>query len=143
METTENDFKDFYEVLTENLESYQGEYASFIDHGPLLFKLLTEVLNEKSITRDLRLDISAAIAYYVVPMDIIPEQIYGPYGYIDDIYVTVYVIKKVADVIGYELLSNLWEGKGELQSVVDECHDKALEVLEDKKDEILVYVGLI
>jgi len=143
METTENDFKDFYDVLTENLESYQGEYASFIDHGPLLFKLLTEVLNEKSITRDLRLDISAAIAYYVVPMDIIPEQIYGPYGYIDDIYVTVYVIKKVADVIGYELLSNLWEGKGELQSVVDECHDKALEVLEDKKDEILVYVGLI
>jgi uncharacterized membrane protein YkvA (DUF1232 family) len=143
METTENDFKDFYDVLTENLESYQGEYASFIDHGPLLFKLLTEVLNEKSITRDLRLDISAAIAYYVVPMDVIPEQIYGPYGYIDDIYVTVYVIKKVADVIGYELLSNLWEGKGELQSVVDECHDKALEVLEDKKDEILVYVGLI
>lgn len=143
METTENDFKDFYDVLTENLESYQGEYASFIDHGPLLFKLLTEVLNEKSITRDLRLDISAAIAYYVVPMDVIPEQIYGPYGYIDDIYVTVYVIKKVADVMGYKFLANLWEGKGELQSVVDECHDKALEVLEDKKDEILVYVGLI
>ena len=68
----ENDFKDFYDVLSDNLESYQGEYASFIDHGPLLFKLLTEVLDDKNINQDLRLEISAAIAYYVVPMDVIP-----------------------------------------------------------------------
>ncbi len=90
----ENRFKDFYDVLSDNLESFQGEYASFIDHGPKLFKLLTEILDEKDLTPNLRLQISAAIAYYVVPMDVIPEQIYGPYGYIDDIYITVYITKK-------------------------------------------------
>jgi uncharacterized membrane protein YkvA (DUF1232 family) len=139
----ENDFKDFYDVLSDNLESYQGEYASFIDHGPLLFKLLTEVLDDKNINQDLRLEISAAIAYYVVPMDVIPEQIYGPYGYIDDIFITVYVIRKIADLFGYEYLEKQWEGKGKLENVVNECYERSMEVLEDKTEQILSYVGLI
>ena len=138
----ENQFKDFYDVLSDNLESFQGEYASFIDHGPKLFKLLTDVLNEKNLTPDLRLKISAAIAYYVVPMDVIPEQIYGPYGYIDDIYITVYIIKKIADEFGFTFLENHWEGEGKLESVVEECYEKSLEVLQDKTGIILRYVGL-
>lgn len=142
-ETMENEFKDFYDVLSENLESYHGEYASFIDHGPLLFKLLTEILNEKEIAQELRLDISAAIAYYVVPMDVIPEQIYGPYGYIDDIYITVYVIKKVAEEFGYGFLQDKWEGEGKLEDIVNECYEKSVEVLQEKAESVLTYVGLI
>lgn len=138
----ENDFKDFYDVLSENLDSYQGEYASFIDHGPLLFKLLTYILNEDVISQDMRLEISAAIAYYVAPMDVIPESIYGPYGYIDDIFVTVYVIRKIADKYGYDILQNTWEGEGDLKSVVNECYEKSVEVLEDKTETVLGYVGL-
>jgi uncharacterized membrane protein YkvA (DUF1232 family) len=138
----ENQFKDFYDVLSENLESYQGEYASFIDHGPKLFQLLTEMLEESSISKELRLEISAAIAYYVVPMDIIPEQVYGPYGYIDDIYITTYVIKRIADELGYDCLKKHWKGEGNLESVIEECYEKSLEVLEDKTDIILSYVGL-
>lgn len=139
----ENKFKDFYDVISENLESYHGEYALFIDYGPYLFKLLTEILNEPDLKPTLRLYISAAIAYYVVPMDVIPEQIYGPYGYIDDIYITVFVIRKIANAFGYELLQNHWEGNGELEVVVKECYEKSLEVLDDKTDEILRYVGLL
>jgi uncharacterized membrane protein YkvA (DUF1232 family) len=138
----ENQFKDFYDVLSDNLESYQGEYASFIDHGPKLFKLLTGLLDEKDLTPDLRLKISAAIAYYVVPMDVIPEQIYGPYGYIDDIYITVYIIKMIADEFGFNFLEKHWEGEGTLESVIKECHQKSIEVLEDKTEIILSYVGL-
>lgn len=139
----ENEFKDFYDVLSDNLESYQGEYASFIDHGPHLFKLLTEVLNDERVDQDLRLEISAAIAYYVVPMDVIPEQVYGPYGYIDDIFITVYVIKKIEEAFGYEFLEKHWEGTGDLETVVNECYERSLEVLEDKTEQILRYVGLI
>ena len=138
----ENQFKDFYDVLSENLESYKGKYASFIDQGPKLFKLLTEMLEESNISKELRLEISAAIAYYVVPMDIIPEQVYGPYGYIDDIYITTYVIKRIADELGHECLKKQWKGEGNLESVVEECYEKSLEVLGDKTDIILSYVGL-
>lgn len=36
----ENDFKDFYDTLKDNLDSYEEEYDSFIDYGPDLYKLL-------------------------------------------------------------------------------------------------------
>ncbi len=139
----ENKFKDYYDVLSDNLASYDGDYASFIDHGPTLYKLLTDILNENSINKDIRLEISAAIAYYAIPMDIIPEQIYGPYGYIDDIFISAYVIKKIADDLGYEILEKYWIGTDKLENVVNECYNRSIEVLEGKTDNILSYVGLI
>lgn len=139
----EDKFKDYFDVLSENLASYEGEYASFIDHGPSLYKLLTDVLNEENISPDMRLKISAAIAYYVIPMDIIPEKIYGPYGYIDDIFVSAHVIKKISDNLGYKFLEKYWIGTGKLETVVDECYNRSIEVLENKTEDILRYVGLI
>jgi uncharacterized membrane protein YkvA (DUF1232 family) len=139
----ELNFKDFYDVLRENLNEYDGEYEDFINYGPDLFKLLTEVLNEKEVKADIRLKISAAIAYYVAPFDIIPETIYGPDGYIDDIYVCIYVLKEIQNKMGYEFLEELWEGEEELNEVINECYEKSKDVVDDKIDPILRYVGLI
>lgn len=139
----ETEFKDFYDVLIDNLESFNGEYAPFIDYGPLLFKLLTDFLSYDPLKTELKLKISAAIAYYVVPQDVIPETTYGPYGYIDDIFITTYVIKMLADIYGYEILSSYWHEDRELTEVVEECYERSKEVLENKTDEILRYVGLL
>ena len=122
-------FKAFYDTLIENLDSYDGEYASFIDCGPNLYKLLCAVLDSNELTQDLRLTVSAAIAYYVVPMDVIPEQEYGPYGYIDDIFISVYALKKVADELGYELLQYYWEFDTDVKEVMDDCYEKSVELL--------------
>ena len=100
----ETAFKDFYDTLIENLETYSGEYESFIDYGPSLFKTLCDLLNCE-IDYSLKLPICGAIAYYVAPDDIISEQLYGPYGYIDDIYLSSYVLKMVADKHGYDFIT--------------------------------------
>ena len=71
-----SEFKDFYDTLIENLEGYEGEYAYFINCGPNLFNLLCDLLSQEEINRQMRLEISAAIAYYVAPDDIIPEEMY-------------------------------------------------------------------
>jgi uncharacterized membrane protein YkvA (DUF1232 family) len=138
----EPEFQDYYDVLSYNLESYKGEYAPFIDNGPALFKFLNDLLISKELASEYRLKISAAIAYYVAPMDVIPEQIYGPYGYIDDIFITAYVIKLLADEHGFSYLEKFWEGDKELKVVVEECYDKSSEILEDKIREVLDFVGL-
>ena len=137
------EFKDFYCTFRENLEHYNGEYASFIDCGPNLFKLLCDVLEEEVLDKESRLEISAAISYYVVPMDVIPETIYGPYGYIDDIFVSVYVLRKVAKEFGYDFLQNLWKHETDVKEVMDDCYDNSLELLEDKVHAVLSYVGLM
>ena len=138
-----SEFKDFYDTLIENLEGYEGEYAYFINCGPNLFNLLCDLLSQNEISRELRLEISAAIAYYVAPDDIIPEEIYGPYGYIDDIFVSVYVLRKVAKQFGYDFLQNLWKHETDVKEVMDDCYDNSLELLEDKVHAVLSYVGLM
>ena len=133
-------FKDFYDTLIDNLENYAGEYEPFIDYGPILFKLLCELLNS-DVDDSLRLPICGAIAYYVNPDDVIPEQIYGPYGYIDDIYLSSYVLKMVVEKHGYELLQQYTTEN--IEEILDECEKKSLEILdEDKIKRIISCVGL-
>lgn len=134
-------FKDFYDTLCENLETYTGEYESFIDYGPILFKLLCNLLNCE-IDKSLKLPICGAIAYYVTPEDVIPENVYGPYGYIDDIYLSSYVLKMVASRHGYELIQAASD-VGDIEDVINECEEKSLEILRDSEvKSILEYIGL-
>lgn len=128
--------------LRENLSKFDN-YAPFIDWGPDLLNLLCSLLDIKDLSKDLRLKISAAIAYYVVPNDIIPEDVYGPYGYVDDIFISVYVLRKLADELSYDILAELWDDDSDVKEVMDECYDKSLGLLEDNVYDILNYVGLI
>lgn len=137
-----NENKDFYDLLKENLDSYRGKYDKFINYGPDMFKLLTDILNEEDIKPDIRLKICAAIAYFVAPYDVIPEQIYGPHGYVDDIYLCSFVLKELIDPLGYEFLEELWEGDEELPEVIEECYNKSSEILGKKTENVLIYVGL-
>lgn len=133
-------FKDYYDTLIKNLETYTGEYESFIDYGPKLFKLLCDLLN-CDIDTSLRLPICGAIAYYVTPDDVIPESIYGPYGYIDDIYLSSYVLKMVADNHGWEFVQDL--SSPDIEEIILECESKSLEILNDEEiKSILDYCGL-
>ena len=85
--------------------------------------------------------ISAAIGYYVTPVDVIPEQTYGPYGYIDDIYLSSHVLKMVADVHGYEFIAKI--SSPDIEEIIIECEVKSLEILSDEEIEsILAYIGL-
>ena len=135
-------FKDFYCTLLENLENFDGEYASFIDCGPNLFKLLCDLLDE-DIDKEDRIKINAAISYYVVPMDVIPEEIYGAYGYIDDIFISAYVLKFLAEKYSFDFLQEVWDFGNDVEEVIEDCYEKSLESLTDEQIEaILFYVGL-
>lgn len=137
------EFKDFSDALIANLNNFKGEYPLFINCGPNLFDLLCDVLDKDELTKELKLELSAAIAYYVVPNDVIPEEIYGPYGYVDDIFISVYVLRKVADKFGYEFLQDTWKQESDVQEVMDVCYNQSLELLEDKVYSVLSYVGLV
>ena len=133
-------FKDFYDTLLTNLENYTGEYESFIDYGPALFKLLCDLLNS-DVDRSLRLPICGAIAYYVTPDDVISEQIYGPYGYIDDIYISSYVLRMVAEKHGYDFIQQY--ACEDIEDIINECESKSLEILSvDEIKSIIEYTGL-
>ena len=137
----ENAFKDFYDTLVENLETYSGEYESFIDYGPSLFKLLCDLLNS-GVDHSLKLPICGAIAYYVTPDDVIPENVYGPYGYIDDIYISSHVLRMVGERHGYDFIQEK-SSIPNVERIIGECESKSLEILKDDEVESIIdYIGL-
>lgn len=131
----------FYDSLKEYLESYPGSYNHIIDYSPDLFKLLTDILNEKVLSADNRLKISAALGYFVVPIDVVPESIYGPEGYIDDLYLCCHVLNDIVKELGYSFIEDLWEGSESLDLVLDKCLKESEAILADEKIFVLKYVG--
>lgn len=135
-------YKDF---LIKDISNYKGDFNKIIIYTPHFFSLLCDLLNEEKITREMKHLINAALAYFVTPVDLIPEEIYGPYGYIDDLFLCTHVLKKVADELGVEFLEKLWEPDEDLQDVLDRCYEESEKVMQEKglKDEIFRYVGLV
>lgn len=135
-------YEEFYDVIKQNIQSSDKEYDEFIDYSPELFRLLTDILNVKQIDPIIRLKVSAALGYFVAPYDIIPEKVYGPLGYIDDIFISVYVLKDIEDDLGLGYLESIWEGNKNLKDVIEECYENSKEILGDKIDDIIKYIGL-
>ena len=138
----QNKYEGFYEALVKNVTSYRGKLDEVIFYAPNLFKLLTNLLESQRINKAIRLKISAAIAYFVAPRDVIPEEVYGPLGYIDDIFISSYVLLQVKKMYGWGLLSENWEGAEPIEKILENIFKKSKEMVKGKEDEILRYVGL-
>ena len=85
--------------------------------------------------------ICAAMGYLVAPYDVIPEEIYGPHGYIDDVYLCSVVLDELAGRMGYLFLEEYWSGDEDLESVIEECISRASEILGDERWSVLEYTG--
>ncbi|HIH61267.1 MAG TPA: DUF1232 domain-containing protein [Methanobacteriales archaeon] len=135
-------FKGFYDILRENLDKYRGNYEMIIDYAPEIFQLLSELLDDKKLNPKERLMICATLGYFVAPYDILPEEIYGPHGYIDDIYLCSLIIEKIAENLGYDYLEKYWKGEEDLKSTIKECQKHSKEILGKDAKKILSYTGL-
>lgn len=135
--------KSYFDFLQEELNSFEGDFDKFIYYIPDFFTLLCNLLDEDIETGDRR-KINSALAYFVVPNDVISEEIYGPMGYVDDIYVCTVVLKEMQEKYGFELLKQLWENDENLNYVLDYSFNKSSQMLEEQNliDEILEYSGL-
>ena len=59
--------------------------------------------------------VGAAIAYFISPVDLIPEGLVGPAGYIDDVALAAYVLNSILNSVGPEVLEDHWAGDSRTQ----------------------------
>jgi uncharacterized membrane protein YkvA (DUF1232 family) len=77
-----------------------------------------------------------------LPYDILPEEIYGPYGYLDDIFLSAFVADKVWKESGSEeILTGNWDGEADILALVDEILQRDGELIGEMKKKILRYIG--
>lgn len=134
--------KDFYDKLKSDIESYEGRHDDFIYLTPFWYKLMTNLLDDSRLPYRLKPLVSCAIAYFIIPADIISEEIHGPYGYIDDIYFCAFIADQILlRTNDSALLVENWEGEGDILQLVNEILGKEEALIELDKKLILNYTG--
>ena len=132
----------YYELLKEEVNGFE-DAEPYIYLLPDFFKLLCDLLDTQ-VGKDDRVRISCALANFVSPGDIIPEEVYRPSGYVDDIFLSCYVLDMIRSNYGIGIMEPYWEREEDLGTALDDALKRSTAVIEehDLKDEILTYVGL-
>ena len=117
--------QDFYQSLrgkmrdwlttTDGSTSKWGEYLMF---APDLFHLLCKLVLDKNVYVSDKTRLVAAIAYFISPIDLVPEALLGPAGFVDDIALAAYVINSILKNTNIEVIRKHWAGEGEVLGVI-------------------------
>lgn len=118
---------DFYQNLRVKMQEWlQGEegqtnkWAEYLMMAPDLFHLLCKLALDKEVLASDKAKLAGAIAYFISPIDIIPEALLGPVGYADDIAVAAYVLNSIINNSDPEIVRKHWAGDGEVLDIVQQ-----------------------
>jgi len=118
---------DFYQKLRASirdwLKSEAGsthKWADYMLFAPDLFHLLCKLTIDEKVPVKEKAKLAAAIAYFVSPIDLVPEAIVGPAGYIDDIVLSAYVLNSIINKTDPEVVKRHWAGDKDVLEVIQE-----------------------
>ena len=107
----------FYDRLREHIHSFVEEKGSLVEKiGDLLllvpdtFMLLWRLANDERVSGRNKGLLISGIAYFISPIDAIPEGIVGPIGYIDDLVLAVFILNKLLTDTDPAVLREHWSG---------------------------------
>ncbi len=135
--------RDFAQVVKENVSDYRGWFSSAVRWAPIFAATLMTVSQDPRLQDRHRTMVNAAIAYFVAPDDAVPEDKYGPYGYIDDNLVTAYVFHRIARDVGWTVIEEAWGGEQAARPVIQDLLDRERELLGHLGQEALLIAGVL
>ncbi len=113
--------QDFYQKLRAQIISWLNKknnrnqrWAEYILLAPDLFHLLCKLMLETEVPPAKKIKLAAVIAYFISPLDFLPEGFFGPVGYLDDIALTAYVLNDLINEIDPQIISRHWAGDGDI-----------------------------
>ncbi len=101
--------------LNDNLDK-ENKWADYILAAPDFFHLLCKLTADSEIPSNKKLKLLAAIAYFISPIDLLPEAFLGPVGYLDDIAVAAYILNELINEVDSQIVRKHWAGE---QDVLD------------------------
>lgn len=99
--------------------------------APDLFVLLSRLALDKRVPIRTKAKITAGIAYFVSPLDMIPDFL-GPPGFLDDVVVAAWILNTVVvqlNELDPAILEEHWEGERDVLEHVTQIVDQAEDVL--------------
>lgn len=126
----------FYDKLREQISVFSEKHlkkASGVSEvillAPDIFVLLTRLVRDAQVPATHKARLAGAIAYFASPVDLIPEVIVGPVGYLDDMVVSVFVLDGLLNDVDHEVVVKHWPGKANLLDMIQQVLAIAREFL--------------
>jgi uncharacterized membrane protein YkvA (DUF1232 family) len=117
--------EDYYRQLRRRirywLQSTEGKtnpWAEYLLFAPDLFHLLWKLSLDPDVSSSQKAKLAGVIAYFISPIDLIPEGIVGPVGYLDDIALAAYVLNAMLNHTDPEALRRHWAGDTDVLDVI-------------------------
>ncbi len=114
----------FYDVLRRRIKKavssgrLSEQTAEYLLLAPDLFFLLARLALDKQVPAASRSLIGGALAYFVLPIDLFPEGLFGVAGYLDDIVLAAGVLSHVMSPEFESLAERYWSGSERLRIVL-------------------------
>src|SRR5205814_9774129 len=89
-------------------------HAEFLLLAPDLFHLLTRLMFDPRIPAAEKAKLGGALAYFISPIDLVPEAVLGTAGYVDDVALAAYALNSLINAGHGEVARELWAGDADL-----------------------------
>jgi len=106
---------DLYASLRQKIRDWaksdEGEthqYLEYILVVPDFFYVLWQLMIDDRISTEFKMKIGLVIAYFISPMDLFPEAILGPVGYLDDVGITAALLNTMMEDFG-DIVREHWK----------------------------------
>lgn len=140
MELPSSGLLSFYDGLRERLTSAAERrggkgargIAEILLVGPDLFFLLARLSLDRRVPAETRRLLIGALAYFLTPVDLLPEALLGPGGFLEDIVLAAVVLSLALDPNLEPVGERYWRGSQRLRDVLRGVAEIAYEVLGER-----------
>jgi uncharacterized membrane protein YkvA (DUF1232 family) len=126
---------DFYRKLRQRVKDWavkpgqgEGKWMEYVLAAPDLFHLLVKLTLDKDVPFQRKVQLGIVIAYFVSPIDLIPDFI-PVAGILDDISLAAWVLNGMLRDIDPEVIRRNWAGDGDVLELIQKVVSKADEML--------------
>ena len=109
---------DFYQKIRNDVKRWvndnldtENKWVDCILAAPDLFHLLCKLTADSEIPSNKKLKLVAGIAYFISPIDLLPEAFLGSVGYLDDIAVAAFILNDIINEVDPQIVRKHWAGK--------------------------------
>ncbi len=126
----------FYRQLRERVTAWaetqtgsENRWLSYILIVPDFFHLLTRLVADPDVPAKHKAALGGAIAYFVLPVDLMPEAVLGPVGYLDDLALAAFVVNRIINDVDPAIVQRNWAGEGNALDLVQHLLAQADEMV--------------
>ncbi len=115
----------FYKKLRNKLQAWldskdgqNNEWSKYLIWAPDLFYLMWKLSQDERVPKSEKVKLLAALAYFISPIDLLPEAIFGPVAFTDDIALAAYVLNGLVNYTDPEIIQEHWPGDDDALEVI-------------------------